>query len=688
MIPDTEDSVRLRVAVLVTVMAAATAVVRVGATSPLLTVACLAGVPAAYWYSYRARHRDDLWLKLVVALGLVAAFAHFLIAVAGLGTEGLGSVQVPLAELFLWVQVLHSVHLPLRRDLMFSIASSVALIALAGVLSTSLDVAPHLVVWLVAFVTSLVLAHRRELDELPSLGMALGDGRAVLRPIAGVMVALIVVATGVFLVTPGASANRRLGFPARLPGAVPIPGGGGGLANPSLGDSDPGRGDSAPTGKGRSSYGYFGFSDRLDLGVRGRPDHTLVMKVRATRPDFWRGQTFDQWDGRQWTLSDDASHPVRGDRPLSIPSTTPVFGPAEELLQTFYLQRPGPNLIFAAAQPSELWFPDNTVFLLSDGTLRAAVELGDGAVYTVVSRRPPVTADLLRSVDGAQADPRLAQSDQFMQRYTQLPDVPQRVRRLARSITARAPTTYDKVRAIETWLGEHTEYSLDVPPLPAGADAVEQFLFVDRVGFCEQIGSSLVVMLRSLGIPARLAAGYAPGERNPFTGMFEVRAGDAHAWAEVWFPGVGWQGFDPTASVPLAGEAGSTAAGAQLFSYLGKHLPHPPLVPTVVVALVVGAGLVLVPRARRRRADRRLPWGRRYLVQLEAEGARRGRPRQPHETGAAYVSELARSVLPDPRLAAVAAILASEAYAPDPPSDDERDRAELVLAEAAARWPA
>jgi hypothetical protein len=233
--PAAEDSIRLRVAVLVTVLAAATAVVRVGATTPFLTVACLAGIPVAYWYSYRSRRRDETWLKIAVAVSLLIAFANFLASAVRLGAGGLGSVQVPLAELFLWVQILHSVHLPLRRDLMFSIASSVALIALAGVLSTSLDVAPHLVVWLVAFVTSLVLAHRRELDELPPLAQALGDGRAVLRPIAGVIAVLVLVATGVFLVTPGASADRRLGFPARLSTAVPVRGGGGGRANPSLG---------------------------------------------------------------------------------------------------------------------------------------------------------------------------------------------------------------------------------------------------------------------------------------------------------------------------------------------------------------------------------------------------------------------------------------------------------------------
>jgi transglutaminase-like putative cysteine protease len=672
-----EDSVRLRVAVLVTVMASATAALRVGAATPLLAVACIVGMPAAYVFSHVTRRRDDNWLKLAVAAGLLLAFGGFLAAVAGLGADGIGSVQVPLAELFLWVQILHSFHLPARRDLLFSVASSVALIALAGVLSTSLDLVPHLIVWLGGFVASLVLAHHSELDELPPLGDHAPQGRAVLRPAIGVAGVLIVLATALFVVTPGATANRRFAFPARLPGAVPVPDPGG-LSNPTLGDADPARPGQA--GQGRSSFGYFGFAEEVDLAVRGRPDDTLVMKVRANRPDFWRGQTFDTWDGRRWTLSDTRERAIRGARPLSLPSRERSFGD-EELLQTYYIQRPGPNLVFGAYAPSELWFPDNTVFVLSDGTIRAGVELGTGAVYTVVSRRPPVTADMLRASGGPVRE-------DIALRYAGPPVATERVRRLAESVTAGAPTTYDKVRALEAWMGRHTEYSLDAPPLRPSADAVDQFLFVDRLGFCEQIGTSLVVMLRSLGIPARLAAGYAPGERNPFTGLFEVRARDAHVWAEVWFPGLGWQGFDPTASVPLAGEGGGLTAGAGLWSYVTRRLPHPAPVPTVIVVVLGCAVLLTVHRARRRRLQRDTPWARRYLDRLEAEGASRGRPRRPNETAAAYASALAGGVLPERELADVAAVLDTEAYAPHPASDADRARAETALADAASRWPA
>jgi transglutaminase-like putative cysteine protease len=672
-----EDSVRLRVAVLVAVMASATSVLRVGAGTPLLAAACIVGIPAAYLYSYRTRDRDDVRLKAAVAVGLLVAFGQFLHSVAGLGGEVLGSVQVPLAALFLWVQVLHSLHLPARKDLLFSIASSVALIALAGVLSTSLDLVPHLIVWLVAFVASLVLAHDSELDELPSLQPD-RPRRAVVRPVAGVAAALVVLATAAFVVAPGATASRRFAFPARLPDTVPVPGGAGGLSNPSLGSGDPARpGQSA---RGRSTFGYTGFADHLDLGVRGRPDDTLVMKVRASRPDFWRGQTFDRWDGRRWTQSDTTPAPVRGERPLSLPNEVLPFG-SNELLQTFYVQQPGPNLVFGAYSPSQLWFPDNIVFVLSDGTIRAAVELGKGAVYTVESRRVPVTADMLRATSGT------PMPDDIATRYAEMPPSTARVRDLARSITAGAPTTFDKVRAIEAWMGEHTRYSLDIPALPRGADAVDQFLFVDRTGFCEQIGTSLVVMLRSLGIPARLAAGYAPGERNPFTGLYEVRGKDAHAWAEVYFPGVGWQAFDPTAQVPLAGEGGRLTAGAGLWSYLTHRLPHPPAVPTVAVLALAAAAVTLVMRARQRRAALALPWSRRFLEQLEAAGVARGRPRRPNETPAAYVSALAASVLPERALADVAGVLDVEAYGDDPAPEEDRVRAESALAGAVHRWP-
>ena len=142
----------------------------------------------------------------------------------------------------------------------------------------------------------------------------------------------------------------------------------------------------------------------------------------------------------------------------------------------------------------------------------------------------------------------------------QLPHPYPRVLALARAVTAHDTTTYAKVQSLIHWIGAHTHYSENIPPLPAGADTVDEFLFGNRVGFCEQISTSLAVMLRSLGIPAREAVGYVPGGYNPITDLYQVHADDAHAWVQVWFPGYGWQNFDPTAAVPLSAPSpGSTA---------------------------------------------------------------------------------------------------------------------------------
>ena len=170
----------------------------------------------------------------------------------------------------------------------------------------------------------------------------------------------------------------------------------------------------------------------------------------------------------------------------------------------------------------------------------------------MTSRSALATPAVLRAAD-ARPDP-----SEVLDGFAQVPagSTTERVRALALRITSPAPTTYDKIKAIEAWLAANVQYSLNAPLAPKGVDVVDDFLFRSRVGWCEQIASSLVVMARSVGIPARLATGFVSGERDSLTGEFVVRERDAHAWAEIYFPGIGWQPFDPTASVPLAGDAG------------------------------------------------------------------------------------------------------------------------------------
>ncbi|MNI01472.1 Protein-glutamine gamma-glutamyltransferase [compost metagenome] len=135
--------------------------------------------------------------------------------------------------------------------------------------------------------------------------------------------------------------------------------------------------------------------------------------------------------------------------------------------------------------------------------------------------------------------------------YLQLPaSLPPAIRELAQQVTAGLQGNYDKVSAIAQYLKTNYSYSLDAPTRPGNSDFVSHFLFVDRTGYCEHFSTAMVVMLRSIGIPARWVKGYAPGEEARVEGAnykyVTVRATDAHAWVEVYFPQSEWVSFDPT----------------------------------------------------------------------------------------------------------------------------------------------
>jgi transglutaminase-like putative cysteine protease len=686
--PPPEEDIRVRLAVLVAVMAAALAVVAQGVGSPAFRLVVIGGLPAAYWYSWRTRDRDGFWVKLIVALGAVAALAWFVRVIAPQAGGTFADAEVPLAQLLLLIQVLHGLDVPGRRDLLFSLLSSAVLIAVAGALSVSMTLAPYVIVWAVASASALVLAHRSELADGPALSAdpepAPGRGRA-LRRVPAVVGLAVAGALGLFLVVPPAGTSRALLFPARLLQLLPVPTPGG-LSNASLGAGNPAApGFSAEAKAGRRDpFGYFGFSTSVDLAVRGRPDNTVVMLVRADRPALWRGQTFDTWNGRMWTMSDERTKTLGGPLPIPVPPTAGdgagLVG-GSELVQTFYVRKPGPNLIFGAAPIEKVYFPDREVYELSDGTLRARVEVGRGAVYTTVSRPPSVTVDALRqaSTDGSGAPADITE------RYAGPSVITPRVRQLAQQVTAGASTTYDKVIDLESWLAANTRYTLDIPPLPPGADAVDQFLFVDRRGFCEQIASSLAVMLRSLGVPSRVVAGYAPGLRNPFTGLFQVRASDAHLWTEVWFPGIGWQSFDPTAAVPPAGAASSSPAGTGLGAYLAAELAGVPA--WLEILLGVAAGLSVAALAARRivlawKARRRRPqpaWAELCQRRLEDAGAADGRPRRQNETILEYAAALGERSPPDRQLGQVATLVSRAAFSDVALADEDRRWVEEAL---------
>lgn len=145
--------------------------------------------------------------------------------------------------------------------------------------------------------------------------------------------------------------------------------------------------------------------------------------------------------------------------------------------------------------------------------------------------------------------------DETYARTTQLPDtLPERVKSLAHQLVEKEESPYEAAKAIERYLNDSTYLSYEtdnVPYVGKHEDFVDQFLFETQRGYCDHFSTSMVVMLREVGIPARWVKGFAPGtvERNAAGQVVTViRARDAHAWVEAYLPGLGWWAFEPTPS--------------------------------------------------------------------------------------------------------------------------------------------
>jgi transglutaminase-like putative cysteine protease len=180
-------------------------------------------------------------------------------------------------------------------------------------------------------------------------------------------------------------------------------------------------------------------------------------------------------------------------------------------------------------------------------------ELPETQPYSMVSLVSVATDEDLREAD-------TGYSSFITDHYVQLPStLPQRVRDLAESLTANADNPFDKAVAVQNYLrGPDFVYSQDIDAPPRDSDGVDHFLFDSKIGYSDYFGSSMAVLMRAAGVPARLAAGYAPGEAEPNTDQRYVRDSDSHGWTQVYFPNYGWIDFEPTPNWPFQTRAVST----------------------------------------------------------------------------------------------------------------------------------
>jgi transglutaminase-like putative cysteine protease len=257
---------------------------------------------------------------------------------------------------------------------------------------------------------------------------------------------------------------------------------------------------------------------------------------------YWKATTFDQYTGRGWRQSSTGRSPSQ-DRDLWPATIEPPAGYV--LLRQEFRLESGGRQFYAAGRPVRLNYASEGVWAGQSGDDLIAIQSPTTIYgYEVLSWVPAFTSDQLRTVDNE------VLPDWVARRYLQLPEtLPDRITDLAAELSADAASPYDKAVAIQAYLRQFP-YTLDLPPVSTDSDAVDTFLFELQRGYCDYYASAMIIMARSQGIPARLAIGYRMGSYDPETQAYYVTMADSHSWPELYFEGIGWIPFEPTAAYP------------------------------------------------------------------------------------------------------------------------------------------
>jgi transglutaminase-like putative cysteine protease len=602
-----EESLLLRVLVQSMVVVGIIAT-DVAAETQLSLWAIPLSIMGATWSWYH-RHDRNIGMKFGLALAMLGALGYFVAHLVG----SMNDTRLVLAELLVQMQTIHTFDLPRRKDLGYSMTIGLILISVAGTLSQTLAFAPLLLLFLTIAIPVLFLDYRSRLSLSPltitSPAQIAKSGLPwkKLGQLLGIVLAIGLV---VFALMP-----RFPGYQGSLPVSAPIQYEQKkfdvkGINNPGYqrkGKGGNGKGQQIDDGKGGDGKRdgklddtfYYGFNSQIDQNLRGAMKPKLVMRVRSQAPGFWRALAFDRYTGQGWEISRNSqTQKVR--RPewdykftLGYPATKM---PTKQVIQSYTALEELPNIIPGMSFITELYFPTPEIAQDPEDVIRSPVGLQQGLTYTVVSQVPYRDRNLL---DRASTDYTPAISKYYLQvpakisaklqKYTQalVDDYPkQQVGKNSQPLTA----NYAKALYLAQYLKQH--YRIPQDPLglarvPDGEDLANWFLFrcEDKSTSCEPGGyadhfvTTYTMMLRSIGIPARLVVGFDPGRFNPFTGFYEVSNTDAHALTEVYFKDYGWFAFDPIPGHPLTppgvDEDQTFSTLQQIWNWVASWLPSP-----------------------------------------------------------------------------------------------------------------
>lgn len=325
---------------------------------------------------------------------------------------------------------------------------------------------------------------------------------------------------------------------------------------------------------GFNAANHGNFTDNLALGGNPNLNTDTVFTVKTNDgSQYLTSLSYDTYNGRGWTNGSTNSQPLNAGQANFVSATS-----LHRVTQTITVVNPPgeqhPYLLGA----SEMTQVDQNAQVVSSGAngttiawLSSGGRLVTGEKYTVTSYASAADTSALRSISLPKDAPTFPPNYQgsypityynplILSSYLQVPqNLDANILALAQQITANAPTMYDKVVALENYLRSNYQYDTNIQ-LPAGEEGVSWFLFrSNHRGFCNYFATTMTVMARLLGIPARVAAGYTNGTYDPVQHQWVVRGVDAHSWTQIYFAGYGWVNFEPSSSFssfarPLPGQ--------------------------------------------------------------------------------------------------------------------------------------
>jgi transglutaminase-like putative cysteine protease len=601
----TEESILLRVLVQLMVVVGIIAT-DVAAETQMSLWAIPLSIVGATWSWYH-RHGRNIGAKFGLAFAMVGALGYFVSHLVG----SMNDTRLVLAELLVQMQTIHTFDLPRRKDLGYSMTIGLILIGVAGTLSQTLAFAPLLLLFLTIAIPVLFLDYRSRLQlapltiSSPTQISKMGLPWQRLGQLLGIVLAIGLV---IFALMP-----RFPGYQGSLPVSATIQYeqkkfDAKGIINPGYqrqgkagngkGVQIDGKGDGKGDGKLDDNF-YYGFNSQIDQNLRGVMKPKLVMRVRSQAPGFWRALAFDRYTGQGWEISRNSQtskiRRFQWDPKFTLgPPITKM--PTKQVIQSYTALEELPNIIPGMSSVSELYFPTSEIAEDLEGIIRSPIGLQKGLTYTAVSQVPFRDRQLLDRASTNYPKP-------IPKYYLQIPtDISAKLQKYTQDLVDNAPqqqvskdsqpltSNYAKALYLAQYLKQH--YRIPQDPLglarvPDGEDLASWFLFrcegkstsCEPGGYADHFATTYTMMLRSIGIPARLVVGFDSGKFNPFTGFYEVSNTDAHALTEVYFPKYGWFAFDPIPGHPLTppgvDEDQTFSTLQQLWNWVAGWLPSP-----------------------------------------------------------------------------------------------------------------